>query len=131
MRNNRLILTILLFVTILLPGCKKWIFDYRNKWTGDYSFKWTSNKWNGYVWTTTNQNTDGKVYYRPLHNFGKSITIQIFDLETFTADVDKAGNLKKVDDAEFEGHITTSTITFTALSNGKPGTHYTVTATRQ
>lgn len=112
-------------------SCKKWVIDYRNKWTGDYSFNWTRTIWDGNNWITVNQISDGKVFYRPFHNFRKSITIQIYDVVTFAAGVDKDGNLKNIDDAKFEGQISTSSISFTAVTSGKPGNEYTVTATRR
>ena len=131
MKDNRSILIFLLFVTVLLPSCKKWPIDYRNKWTGNYSFKSTKLYWDGYAWITQNKNTDGKVFYRPFQNIGKSITIEIFDVTSFTVDVDKAGTIKNAENPEVGGHIATSNLSFTAIVEGKPSDFYTVTATRQ
>ncbi len=131
MRHKRSLLIILLFTASLIPGCKKWLVDYRNKWSGDYSFTSTKRYWTGFAWQIINEETDGKVFYKPFHNLGKSITIQISDRTAFTVDVDKAGHIKNSNNPKAEGNITTSTISFTAVEDGKPGSQYTVTATRR
>lgn len=131
MKNNRSILIILLFVTSLFSGCKKWVIDYRNKWTGDYSFTITKTYWTGYAWNTTNINADGKIFYRPFHNIGKSITIQIFGEASFTGDVTKSGTLRDGDHLDIDGKITTTNILFTAITSGKPGDRYTVSGIKK
>lgn len=131
MKAHRINLIILLCLAILFSlSCKKWIIDYRNKWAGNYSFSWKKDYWKGYAWATTQQNSEGKIYYRPLKNFVKSITIHIADTIIFTVPISKNGEIHNKEDPKVDGYIESNTISFTAFTYGKPGDKYTVNGKR-
>jgi hypothetical protein len=120
-------------------GCKKWLFDYRNKFAGDYSFNFTVHYWDGQQWTTTSHETDGKIFYKPLHNSGRTVTIQLSTGEKFSPHIDKQGNLKGDCPSEIEGSISDGKVFFTAVGGGMceknpgkgPSSTYTVTGTKK